>query len=171
MTSNPNHTVSPAEVAPAQDFGWALSHLARNYQNACASIVEGFPHGARGYQVLLAVNSGDLPNQLALAQHLGIDRTVMTYLLDDFVEAGIVERQLNPRDRRARLVVPTNKGTKLLVALQSSMANAERSVLSALDSEDQELFRSLLARIARSEPVKSSGNLDPCAAIEALLDS
>lgn len=169
MTSLPDHTMSSAEAAPAQDFGWALSLLVRNYQNASAGVVEGFPHGARGYQVLLAVNSGELPNQLALAQYLGIDRTVMTYLLDDFVEAGIVERTLNPRDRRARLVVLTGKGAKLLAALQSSMANAEQRVLSALDPQEQELFRGLLARIALTEPAEGSGSLDPCSAIEKLL--
>lgn len=162
---------TPATTAPAQqDFGWALSLLVRNYQNASAAVVEGFPHGARGYQVLLAATSGELPNQLALAQHLGIDRTVMTYLIDDFVGAGLVERQLNPLDRRARLVVATDKGLRLLGELQSSMAGAEAAALGALDEDDRLIFRSLLLRLANHNSQHDAGGLGACEAIEQLLD-
>jgi len=47
-----------------------------------------FPHGARGYETMREVLKGGEPNQLWLANHLGIVRTVMTYLLDDLAEAG-----------------------------------------------------------------------------------
>ncbi|MFK0044612.1 MarR family transcriptional regulator [Streptomyces sp. NPDC090741] len=40
-----------------------------------------------------------------MATYLGIDRTVMTYLIDDLVTAGLVERRLNPADRRQRKIV------------------------------------------------------------------
>jgi hypothetical protein len=40
--------------------------------------------------VLAAATRGEPGSQLALAQHLGVDRTVMTYLVDDL------------RSRRAR---------------------------------------------------------------------
>src|SRR5204862_8339718 len=52
--------------------------------------------------------SSDLPaaqgvvrTQLALAQHLGVDRTVMTYLIDDLEAAKLIERRPDPTDRRA----------------------------------------------------------------------
>lgn len=152
-----------------QDFGWALGLLVRNYQNASASVVEGFPHGVRGYQVLLAVASGQQPNQLALAQHLGIDRTVMTYLIDDFVDAGLVERQLNPADRRARLVIATGKGGRLLRELQASMVAAEQAALIALDQQEQAHFRELLLRVAHHQTEHDAGSLGACEAIETLL--
>ena len=93
-----------------ENFGWTLGVLIRYYQNATAEVTCEFPHGPRGYQVMVAVIDGSLPNQLALATHLGVDRTVMTYLIDDFVKAGLVERQLNPADRRARIIVATQAG-------------------------------------------------------------
>jgi DNA-binding MarR family transcriptional regulator len=67
-----------------------------------AAIIGDFPRGHRGYQVLSTTVNGKPLSQLALAAHLGTDRTIVTYLIDDLVEAGLVERQHNPADRRIR---------------------------------------------------------------------
>lgn len=156
-------------TSPQEDFGWTLGVLVRNYQNAATVAMGEFPHGARGYQVLVAVASGEQPNQLALAQHLGIDRTVMTYLVDDFVKAGLVERQLNPADRRARIVVATEPGLDMLAELQRSVSEAEGAVLGALDAAERELFRTLLRRVACDTPPLSEHSLGACAAVEEMM--
>lgn len=166
-------TAAQPHTSPDEDFGWTLGVLVRNYQNATNAAmgesVGEFPHGARGYQVLVAVVSGEQPNQLALAQHLGIDRTVMTYLVDDFVKAGLVERQLNPADRRARIVVATDSGLAVLADLQQRVAEAERAVLGALADDERELFRSLLRRVACDAPIASEHDLGACEAVEEML--
>ena len=120
-------TAAQPHTDPKEDFGWTLGVLVRNYQNASTAAMGAFPHGARGYQVLVAVASGEQPNQLALAQHLGIDRTVMTYLVDDFVKAGLVERRLNPADRRARMVVATEAGLAMLAELAAQRGRGRGS--------------------------------------------
>jgi MarR family transcriptional regulator for hemolysin len=166
-------TNSSAPTAPItsarEDFGWTLGVLVRNYQNSSNAVMGEFPHGARGYQVLVAVVGGELPNQLALAQHLGIDRTVMTYLVDDFVKAGLVERQLNPADRRARLVVATDAGHATLADLQRRVREAEDKVLAALDPAESEVFRALLRRVACHTPADDGHDLGACAAVEQML--
>lgn len=154
---------------PKEDFGWTLGVLVRNYQNASTAAMGEFPHGVRGYQVLVAVVSGEQPKQLALAQHLGIDRTVMTYLVDDFVEAGLVERQLNPADRRARIVVATAAGLSMLTELQRQVAEAEESVLGALEAGEREVFRTLLRRVACNSPSAAEHELGACAAVDEML--
>ncbi|WP_052136601.1 MarR family winged helix-turn-helix transcriptional regulator [Arthrobacter sp. PAMC 25486] len=166
--SNSTTTAQP-NTSPKEDFGWTLGVLVRNYQNASTAAMGEFPQGSRGYQVLVAVVSGEQPNQLALAQHLGIDRTVMTYLVDDFVKAGLVERQLNPADRRARIVVATELGLAMLADLQQRVATAENAVLGALADEERELFRTLLRRVACDTPPVSEHDLGACAAVEEML--
>ena len=76
----------------------------------------------RGYQVLASAAQSTVGSQLALAQHLGIDRTVMTYLLDDLEAAGLIERRPDPADRRARRIVATRQGVDLLVTLDAAPA-------------------------------------------------
>jgi len=60
------------------------------------------PGGLRGYQVLVAVADGCPGTQLELGQQLGIDRSVMTNVLDVIEAAKLVERRPDPADRRAR---------------------------------------------------------------------
>jgi DNA-binding MarR family transcriptional regulator len=98
--------------------------------------------------VIAAAAQGEIGSQLALAHHLGIDRTVMTYLLDDLEGAGLIERQPDPVDRRARRVVVTAKGTRLLATLDSRLQAAEADLLSALDPAAQQRFRSQLSTVA-----------------------
>ncbi|MEO6529583.1 MAG: MarR family winged helix-turn-helix transcriptional regulator [Specibacter sp.] len=164
-------TAQRPPVDARKDFGWALGVLVRNYQNASTAAIGEFPHGTRGYQVLIAVVGGELPNQLALAQHLGIDRTVMTYLIDDFVKEGLVERRLNPADRRARIVVATDSGELALAGLQQRVAEAENTVLGALAAEERGLFRTLLRRVACDAPAVSEHDLGACEAVEQMLGS
>ncbi|WP_127127002.1 MarR family winged helix-turn-helix transcriptional regulator [Georgenia sp. SYP-B2076] len=140
-------TTAPLPEADG-DFGRHLGVLLRGYQGSVAAVLGELPHGPRGYQVLSAVVHGDQPNQLALAAHLGIDRTVMTYLIDDLVGAGLVERQQNPSDRRARRIVATEVGARTLRALERDVREAEDRMLGALEHGERETFRELLRRVA-----------------------
>src|ERR1700735_1713517 len=103
--------------ALADDLGWGLGTVFRAYVPAAHEAVADLPGGPRGYQVLSAAAQGAVGSQLALAQHLGVDRTVMTYLLDDLESANLIERRPDPADRRARRIVATDKGNELLSSL------------------------------------------------------
>jgi DNA-binding MarR family transcriptional regulator len=133
----------------SDDLGWALGVLSRCYAKAVTATLAAVPGGPRGYQVLAEAARGEHGSQLALAQHLGVDRTVMTYLLDSLAEAGLIERQPDPADRRARRIVATARGQVLLGELGERLRAAEDQVLAGLDSEaDRQEFRALLQRLA-----------------------
>jgi DNA-binding MarR family transcriptional regulator len=109
------------------------------------------PGGSRGYQVLVAVDAGPPPSQLALAQLLlGIDRTAMTYLVDELEAAGLVTRQLHPADRRVRHVVATPAGRTALAVVLRALRSVEERLLSVLDPAETAQLRALLVRVARS---------------------
>jgi DNA-binding MarR family transcriptional regulator len=130
------------------DLGWALGALSRSYMKAVSATFADVPGGPRGYQVLAAAAREEPGSQLALAQHLGVDRTVMTYLLDSLAEAGLVERHPDPADRRARRIVATTRGRALLDGLGARLRAAEEQLLAGLDDEDRQSFRALLQRVA-----------------------
>jgi DNA-binding MarR family transcriptional regulator len=154
---------SPDSCTLSNDLGWALGALSRCYVKAAAATFAGVPGGPRGYQVLAAAARDEHGSQLALAQHLGVDRTVMTYLLDSLAEAGLVERQPDPADRRARRIVATGRGRALLDGLGERLRTAEDQVLAGLDNEeDRQAFRALLRRLA----LHAATALDPCTAAQ-----
>ena len=135
--------------ALSQDLGWALGVLSRCYLKAVTVTFAAVPGGPRGYQVLAAAARDEHGSQLALAQHLGVDRTVMTYLLDSLAEAGLIERRPDPADRRARRIVATAPGRALLGRLGEQLRAAEDQVLAGLDSDtDRQAFRALLQQLA-----------------------
>ena len=130
------------------DLGWALGTVLRSYLRAVDEVVAGVPGGPRGYQVLATAGRDGAGSQLAMAQHLGVDRTVMTYLLDDLESAGLVERRPDPADRRARRVSLTELGGARLCALEKALREAEEALLTPLDAAERTVLRELLQRIA-----------------------
>jgi DNA-binding MarR family transcriptional regulator len=150
------------------DLGWALGVVFRSYVKAASAAFADVPGGPRGYQVLAAATRGEPGSQLELAHHLGVDRTVMTYLLDDLERAGLIERHPDPADRRARRIAATARGSELLDDLDQRLRAAEDQVLAGLASgADRAAFRGLLARLATHahalDPVR-----DACAAAQAV---
>lgn len=150
-----------------EDLGWHLGVLLRAYHVSVEPTLDELPHGIRGYQVLSAVAVGDQQSQLALAAHLGIDRTVMTYLIDDLVGAGLVERKPHPTDRRARQIVTTTRGAATLATLQRRVREAEDTLFASLAPPDRLTVRELLRRVACDLKDVDAG--DPCSVVRDTL--
>ena len=130
------------------DLGWALGVVFRGYAKAASAAFADVPGGPRGYQVLAAATRSEPGSQQQLAHHLGVDRTVMTYLLDDLERAGLIERHPDPADRRARRIAPTERGRALLSGLDERLGAAEEQVLAGLTAADRQAFRALLCQAA-----------------------
>jgi DNA-binding MarR family transcriptional regulator len=131
-----------------QDLGWMLGVLFRAYVKAVDHVVSDLPGGPRGYQ-LLAAAAQDAPlNQGAIAQQLGIDRTMLTYLVDDLEELELVVRRPDPQDRRSRRVVVTERGRVLWRERQEAIRRVEAHLLSSLDPDDAATLRRLLQHAA-----------------------
>jgi DNA-binding MarR family transcriptional regulator len=147
------------------DLGWTLGVVFRAYVKATNTAVGDMPGGHRGYQVLAAATRDQPESQSALCQQLGIDRTVMTYLLDDLERADLVARKPAPTDRRTRHVVATETGRARLADLDRRLAHAEAHMLAGLSKTEQRSFKALLGRLASHanalDPVDST-----CAVVE-----
>jgi DNA-binding MarR family transcriptional regulator len=132
------------------DLGWALAIVSRAFRLRAGESMADLPGGPRGFLVLTAVAQGPPRSQLALAQQLGVDKTVMTYLLDVLETAGVVTRRPDPADRRARQIAITAHGSGLLLEFGQRLAEAEHRLLASLSDAEGTVFRDLLGRVARS---------------------
>jgi DNA-binding MarR family transcriptional regulator len=139
-------TVTPDSLTC--DLGWGLAVVFRAYIKAADATTADIPGTHRGYQVLRAAAHDTPGSQAALAQRLNIDRTVMTYLLDDLESAGLVSRQPDPADRRSRRVVATPHGRTVLADLDTRFRHAEQHLLAGLSADAQAAFRTLLRDLA-----------------------
>jgi DNA-binding MarR family transcriptional regulator len=155
----------PTELVSV-DLGHALSSLLRRYLENARLAVVALPGGPRGFQLMHVVSRGAGSNQASIAEQLGLDRTVMTYLVDDLEKAGLVERRLDPADRRARRVVLTDQGAAEFAAASDRIRQVERAVLGDLSDDEAVVFRGLLARITAAAPVLGSTPCDPAEAVD-----
>jgi DNA-binding MarR family transcriptional regulator len=151
------------------DLGWAVGMVFRALLKASNAAATDVPGGQRGYQVLAVVSAGGPGTQLALAQQLGVDRTVLTYLLDDLEQAGLIARQPDPADRRARRVVITPAGQELYRTLAARMAEVGDQVLTALTPAERESFRRSLQWVANSLAVADPPH-SACGVVEDIGD-
>jgi DNA-binding MarR family transcriptional regulator len=128
------------------DLGLALSVVLRAYLDAATAVFADICGGPRGYQILAGAAHHAPPTQGALAQQLGIDRSVLTYLLDDLEAGRLIERRPDPADRRARRIVLTKAGEATLAKLSKRLEAAEKHALRGLEETEQKVLRELLWR-------------------------
>jgi DNA-binding MarR family transcriptional regulator len=132
------------------DLGWAIRLVSTAFSRVATDSVADLPGGPRGYLVLVALAGGEPPTQLALAREVSLDRTVITYLLDDLEAHQLVTRRPDPRDRRARLVLITDTGRTRLRQVRQSLTAAEARLLADLNGDESQQLRTLLSRVART---------------------
>ncbi|MET8306700.1 MULTISPECIES: MarR family transcriptional regulator [unclassified Micromonospora] len=158
----------PADRERGSNFGWSLGMVLRRWHEYVEEALKDLPHGSRGYHILAVVVHEEVPTQAALASRLVIDRSVLTYVIDDLENAGLIERQLDPRDRRARRIVATERGRETLADAEQRVAHAEDHVLAGLPEEQRATFRDFAERAAEAIHTAAPGT-DPCAAVTDVL--
>ncbi|MFC0530435.1 MarR family winged helix-turn-helix transcriptional regulator [Phytohabitans kaempferiae] len=150
------------------NFGWSLGMVLRRWHEYVEEALKDLPHGSRGYHILAVVVHEEVPTQGALASRLVIDRSVLTYVIDDLEGAGLIERRLDPRDRRARRIVATERGRQVLAEAERRVAHAEDHVLGGLPEQQRAAFRDAAERAAEAIQEVAPGT-DPCAAVTSVL--
>ncbi|MEU7675437.1 MarR family winged helix-turn-helix transcriptional regulator [Micromonospora taraxaci] len=158
----------PADRRRGSTFGWSLGVVLRRWQEYVEEMLNDLPHGSRDYHILAVVVHEDVPTQGALATRLAIDRSVLTYVIDDLETAGLIERKLDPQDRRARRVVATDSGRAALAEAERRVAHAEDHVLGGLPEDQRDTFRDVAARAAEAIHAAAPAT-DPCVAVRSVL--
>ncbi|WP_331446642.1 MarR family transcriptional regulator [Streptomyces xanthochromogenes] len=125
---------------------WPVEVLARVTRFAAVmnrSFDEVFArHGLRNgeFDVLSAIRRSGPPYVVipsVLSEQLMLSRAGMTNRLDRLDRAGLIDRQLDPEDRRSFLVTLTDKGMATVDAAMSDHAANEAALLSALSQRQQ----------------------------------
>ncbi len=118
------------------------------------------------YLVLAALRRAGPPYQMnptRLFNSVVLSSGAMTNRLDRLEEMGLVERRLDPTDRRGRLVALTDRGRELVDAAVSDHLENEERLLGALDAGEREQLAALLRKLLLSPPFR---DLDPAAGRE-----
>jgi DNA-binding MarR family transcriptional regulator len=137
---------SPSQPAPAPDDRWRMGHLGRLMGQALRRFDERVLHlMAHNAEVPLALSNLAARAQIGaahihitrhlglsgsrltdLAQHAGMSKQAMGDLVTQCDAWGLVRREPDPLDARARRIVFTDTGLLWLEAFRQAVAQAER---------------------------------------------
>jgi DNA-binding MarR family transcriptional regulator len=148
VESGANDAGGLAAASLTEDLSFLLARA--NALSLAAGNAALAPHGlkARSYAVLALAGGGGRPSQRELAAFLRLDPSQVVALVDDLQRRGLVERQPDPADRRANVVLATDAGRALHASALESARAAERALHVALDDAERTQLAALLRRIA-----------------------
>jgi DNA-binding MarR family transcriptional regulator len=82
-----------------------------------------------------------------LADRLGIVPRSVTTVVDALEEAGLVRRDIDPRNRRAILLRLTDRGAAVRDDLREARRRAAEDLFAPLSASDRAILTSLLTRL------------------------
>jgi DNA-binding MarR family transcriptional regulator len=102
---------------------------------------------------VLGTREGAIQQELGLA--MGIDPSTMVSLIDQLETVGLAKRRPRPTDRRAREVLITPKGRRVLEQARRLAMRVEDDVLRGLSPTERRRMLALLRRAVDSAPPQS----------------
>jgi DNA-binding MarR family transcriptional regulator len=147
MATRPAPEIEIPEFAGQLFFRlWRASHT--RVAEALESV--GLTPALFGLLDILGSRQGAIQQELGSA--MGVDPSTMVSLIDQLETAGLAKRRPRLTDRRAREVVITPKGRRLLERSRRMASQVEDEVLSGLSAAERRQLLSLLRRALRSAP-------------------
>ena len=102
----------------------------------------------RSYSVLSLACSGLQPTQRELGEFLLLDPSQIVALVDELESKGLVNREVDPTDRRSKIITATEKGQQLYSQAYDFVMTAEEDSLATLSKREKAQLRSILQKIA-----------------------
>ena len=144
-------TVSSTLVVAARKWR-RTSHgvlAAFNVSEACAT------------PLLTASRLGAAVRQVTLADHIGIEGPSLVRLLDQLCAAGLMRRDEDPEDRRAKTVVLTEEGRAVTAKMEEELVTLRAQALKDVSRSDLEATLRVLAAFTADASERADQNSDP----------
>ena len=146
---------SKVPAALREGLSWTLARLAQRFIAVQNGALAEVGLTMRSFGVLATVSERMARTQLEIAQIVGLDKSTLVATIDDLEHRGLVQRQADPADRRARVVESTAKGRELAAHASATVAKAEAKLLADFGEAEVAQLKSavlgLLLRTGHSE--------------------
>ncbi|HEX4892611.1 MAG TPA: MarR family winged helix-turn-helix transcriptional regulator [Hyphomicrobiaceae bacterium] len=127
------------------------AHLARSFNQVClgitAEVTQSVGLTPIEFSVIACLADEPDTGQSGLAARLGMDPVNAHHIVYRLEGAGLVERLLNPADRRAHVLRLTEAGRAIHDRTRPAAHEAQERILSPLAPEERPVLLDLLARL------------------------
>jgi DNA-binding MarR family transcriptional regulator len=154
MHADAGPDAEPVRVGPLtfQASTWYLLAMAGSQaRHLWASVLAQLHVSPSQFKVLQALSESGPLGQHQLADLIAVDPRNAVPLLDGLEERGLLAREVDPADRRRRVLTITNDGQRLAAELASIGAEIETDFLSPLTRPEQVALRQMLLSLLRAD--------------------
>ena len=110
------------------------------------------PAQERALRMITRSDSEEPPRMTELADRLGIVPRSLTTVIDALERAGLVRREIDPRNRRAILLHLTDRGTAVRDDMREARRRAAEDLFAPLLADDRKALAELLGRLDEEGP-------------------
>jgi len=112
---------------------------ARRWRRTSHSVLSAYNVSEACAGPLLTANRlGEAVRQVTLAEHVGIEGPSLVRLLDQLCAAGLVRRDEDPDDKRAKTITLTDEGRAVTARMEERLMELRARVLKGVSREDLE---------------------------------
>ena len=116
---------------------WMILPVGRTWYRAVSKAFEDFGMSFSTAAPILAIAElGDGSRQNVIAEAIGVDRAAMARSIDQLEAMGLVERRMDPHDRRGRMLHLTDEGRSLATKLDVVAGNIRKHALASVTADD-----------------------------------
>jgi DNA-binding MarR family transcriptional regulator len=131
-----------------EDLGALFARITRRLIELERPILDAHGLTMWGYIALNRIASEPPSTQLALATAIGHDKTRLIRVLDTLEADGLITREPDPSDRRAKLVRITPHGAERHAAVVTAIRAMEKELLSDFTLDEGAILIAALFRLA-----------------------
>jgi DNA-binding MarR family transcriptional regulator len=151
--------VTPLE--PGRSPGFLLWHATLRWQRRIVAALA--PLELTHVQFVLLASTwwlnehGEEPSQIALSAHAGTDVKMTSQVLRELERKGLVEREIDPDDSRARRLTVTRQGARLAPRAIAVVEQADEQFFESVATEDAlDLLSRLVKQADQASAVSTS---------------
>lgn len=129
-----------------------LAHLIERFANlrlAAAALPQGMSYARAN--LLIAVHTAQMEQNSArmvdIALDLGVTGRTLTTMVDSLEKQNLIERTVDPADRRAYQLVLTEQGVELIPQLRNELSQAAEAVAAPLSPNDRAQLSRLITQL------------------------
>lgn len=130
------------------DIGYRLADNSRQLRRLFDERVRGLGLTGPQARLLLSLDRHPNENQAFYAERLEIEPITLTRIVDRLEDAGWIERQADPADRRARILHLTDKSRGIVTRVRANVETLTEDMLEGFDADERAAFATMLERIA-----------------------
>jgi DNA-binding MarR family transcriptional regulator len=131
----------------ATNANYLLAMIGARARRRFGLLLAGLDLAPSHTQILALLSEGIAGSQREIAGVLGLNEGRAVGLLDDLEERGLVAREVDPEDRRRRVVTLTAQGRRTVERVRRLGRDAEAETLAPLSEAEREQLRGLLRRL------------------------